>query len=104
MQRSAFLINTARASIVGAEALIAALQRKTIARVGLDLFAAETDIDARLLRLPNVVFTAYIGGAVRDLCDVMAHIVVDNIVAILDGEQAPNCWNPAVYVRSWRAI
>jgi hypothetical protein len=27
----------------------------------------------------------------------MAHVVADNIVAVLDGRQPPNCWNPEIY-------
>jgi hypothetical protein len=27
----------------------------------------------------------------------MAHVVVDNIVAVLEGRQPPNCCNPEIY-------
>jgi len=27
----------------------------------------------------------------------MAHIVVDNILALLEGKQPPNCWNREIY-------
>jgi len=27
----------------------------------------------------------------------MANIVVDNILAALEGKQPPNCWNPEIY-------
>jgi hypothetical protein len=27
----------------------------------------------------------------------MAHCVVDNIIAILNNQQPPNCWNPEIY-------
>jgi hypothetical protein len=27
----------------------------------------------------------------------MANVVVDNIFAVLDGKQPPNCWNPEIY-------
>jgi len=100
MKPNAFLINTARGPIVDEQALIVALQRGTIAGAGLDVFAAEPTIDARLLALSNVVVTAHMGSAVRELREGMAHIVVDNIVAVLEGKQAPNCWNPEVYAQS----
>ena len=29
--------------------------------------------------------------------EVMANVVVDNIFAVLDGRQPPNCWNPEIY-------
>jgi glyoxylate reductase len=97
MRPSAFLVNTARGPIVEEEALIAALQRGAIAGAALDVFATEPGIDARLLALPNVVVTAHMGSAVRELRERMAEIVVDNIQAIVDGRQAPNCCNPEVY-------
>jgi len=27
----------------------------------------------------------------------MANVVVDNILALLEDKQPPNCWNPEVY-------
>jgi lactate dehydrogenase-like 2-hydroxyacid dehydrogenase len=44
------------------------------------------------------------GSAVRELREVMAHIVVDNISAVLEGQQAPNCWTPGVYAQSRRTV
>ena len=34
---------------------------------------------------------------VRELPEGMANIVVDNIVAMLEGKQPPNCWNTEIY-------
>jgi glyoxylate reductase len=45
----------------------------------------------------NVVLTPHLGSAVRELREQMAHIVVDNILAILEGKQPPNCWNTEIY-------
>ena len=100
MRPSAFLINTARGAIVDEEALIAALDRGALAGAGLDVFETEPGIDVRLLARANVVVTAHMGSAVRELRAAMADIVVDNIAAILAGRPAPNCCNPAVYARS----
>jgi len=33
----------------------------------------------------------------------MAHIVVDNIVAVLEGRKPPNCWNTEIYTSQNRA-
>ena len=30
----------------------------------------------------------------------MANVVVDNIVAVLEGRQPPNCWNKEIYCRN----
>jgi lactate dehydrogenase-like 2-hydroxyacid dehydrogenase len=43
------------------------------------------------------VLSPHIGSAIHELRDAMANLVVDNIVAVLDGKQPPNCWNPEIY-------
>jgi glyoxylate reductase len=97
MKPSAFLVNTARGPIVDEKALARALSEKRIAGAGLDVFEHEPAIERALLAMPNVVLTPHLGSAVADLRETMAHIVVDNIVAILEGRQPPNCCNPEIY-------
>jgi len=46
--------------------------------------------------MPNVVLTPHLGSAVRTLRDQQANLVVDNIVALLDGRRPPDCVNPQV--------
>ena len=45
----------------------------------------------------SVVLTPHLGSAVMAVREQMANIVVDNILAILDGQQPPNCVNPEVF-------
>jgi lactate dehydrogenase-like 2-hydroxyacid dehydrogenase len=47
--------------------------------------------------MPNVVLTPHMGSAVGELRESMAHVVVDNILAVLDQRKPPNCWNPEIY-------
>jgi glyoxylate reductase len=47
--------------------------------------------------MSNVVLTPHLGSAVAELREAMAHVVVDNIVAVLEGRAPPNCWNPEIY-------
>lgn len=100
MKPSAFLINTARGAIVDERALIAALEHNRIAGAGLDVFETEPGIDPRLLARSNVVVTAHMGSAVRELRATMAHVAIENVTAILEGRRAPNCCNPEVYLQS----
>ncbi len=97
MKPSAYFVNTARGPIVDEQALIAALRDRRIAGAGLDVYEHEPDIPPELLNNPHVVLLPHMGTAVRELREAMAHVVVDNIEAVLAGRPAPNCWNAAVY-------
>jgi len=60
MKPSAYLINTARGSVVDEPALIKALQEKWIAGAGLDVFEKEpADPDNPLFKMDNVVATPH---------------------------------------------
>jgi glyoxylate reductase len=96
MRPGAFLINTARGPVIEEAALVRALKAKKIAGAGLDVHEHEPRVAAALRRMPNVVLTPHLGSAVRELREQMAHIVVDNILALLAGKTPPNCVNPQV--------
>jgi glyoxylate reductase len=96
MKPTAFLINTARGAIVDEAALIKALTQKRIAGAGLDVFENEPDINSALAHLPNVTLTPHLGSAVVEVREAMANVVVDNIVALLQGRRPPNIVNPEV--------
>jgi glyoxylate reductase len=97
MKRTAYLINSARGPLVDEEALVRALEARRIAGAGLDVFEHEPRPHAKLLRMDNVVMTPHVGSAVTELRAVMANVVVDNIVAVLERRQPPNCWNAEIY-------
>jgi glyoxylate reductase len=96
MKPTAFLINTARGAIVDEAALARALKKRQIAGAGLDVFEHEPDVTPVLLQMANVVTTPHLGSAVVEVREQMANIVVDNILALLDGKTPPNCVNPEV--------
>jgi glyoxylate reductase len=97
MKPAAFLVNTARGPIVDEQALVRALTEKRIAGAGLDVYEHEPRPHARLLEMENVVFSPHTGSAVRELREAMAHVVVDNILAVTGGKRPPNCYNPEIY-------
>jgi glyoxylate reductase len=97
MKPGAYLVNTARGPLVDEEALVSSLRAKRLAGAGLDVFEREPRPHPALLELDNVVCTPHMGSAVRELRETMAHVVVDNILAVLQGRRPPNCCNPEIY-------
>ncbi len=67
MKPTAYLINCARGGVVNEEALIEALQNKTIAGAALDVFASEPPGNyERLANCPNLIFTPHLGASTRE--------------------------------------
>jgi len=96
MKKSAFLINTARGAIVDETALVRALKGRKIAGAGLDVFEHEPKVSPELKKMKNVVIVPHLGSATIEVREEMAGIVVDNILALLEGRRPPNCVNPEV--------
>jgi glyoxylate reductase len=97
MKPTAFLVNTARGPIVDEKALVRALKERRIAGAGLDVYEREPEVEPELLTMKNVVLTPHLGSAVAELREIMANVVVDNILAVLAGKRPPNCCNPEIY-------
>jgi glyoxylate reductase len=100
MKKTAYLINTARGPVVDEAALVRALRGGKIAGAGLDVFEHEPKVERELMKMPNVVLTPHLGSAVDELREEMAHVVVDNVEAIVEGYPPPNCINPEVLARA----
>jgi glyoxylate reductase len=97
MRPSAYLVNTARGPIVDEKALVRALKGKRIAGAALDVYEHEPMVESELIDLPNVVLTPHLGSAAHDTRERIAAIVVENIVAVIEGRRPPNLFNPEVY-------
>ena len=97
MKPTAFLVNTSRGPLVDEGAPREALRSRRIAGAGLDVYEQEPHVHPGLLSLAQVVLTPHLGSAVAELREQMAHVVVDNIQAVLRGERPPNLYNREVY-------
>ncbi|MFL5628911.1 MAG: 2-hydroxyacid dehydrogenase [Ktedonobacteraceae bacterium] len=96
MKPTAILINTARGPIVDEKALVKALQSRTIAGAGLDVFENEPAVEPELLSMENVVLLPHIASASLQTRTLMATMASDNIVAHAQGNRPPNILNPEV--------
>jgi glyoxylate reductase len=85
MQRTAFLVNTARGPIVDEAALVDALRVGTIAGAGLDVFEHEPDVHPGLLELDQVVLIPHLGSATIETRSAMAELAARNVVEVLAG-------------------
>lgn len=87
MKKSAYLVNTARAPIVDQAALLKALQDKTIAGAGLDVFDVEPlPLDHPYRKLDNIVITPHLGYVSEQNYRKYFPDIVENIRAFLDGK------------------
>jgi D-3-phosphoglycerate dehydrogenase len=87
MKKSAYLINTSRGPIVDEKALIAALQSKSIAGAGLDVFDIEPlPLDHPFRKMDNVVITPHLGYVSEQNYRKYFPDIVEDIRAWLDGK------------------
>lgn len=77
------LVNVARGNLVDTDALITALESKTIAGAALDVLEDEPIVPARLAALPNVVLTPHIGAQTWGQRARAAEIAESEILAYL---------------------
>lgn len=95
MKPEVLIVNTSRGGVVDTRALIAALKRKRIGGLALDVYEEEgdlffrdlsadvmqDDVFARLLTFPNVLVTGHQGFFTRQALDAIAETTLDNASA-----------------------
>lgn len=80
------LINVSRGPVIDQDALIQALEEKTIRAAGMDVYVKEPLTDSRLFKLKNAVTVPHIGSATNDTRDAMAKRALDNLLMGLEGQ------------------
>ncbi len=86
MKPTSYLVNTSRGPIVDEQALVAALQKKTIAGAALDVFDEEPlPLDHPLRHLENTVITPHLGYVTIETYRIFFDQTVENIRAFLNG-------------------
>lgn len=81
-------INVGRGSSVDEPALVEALEKRVIAAAGLDVFADEPNVPARLMALPNACLLPHVASASIATRNAMADLAVDNLASWFDGRPA----------------
>ncbi len=94
MRPGAVLVNTSRGPVVDEPALVRALQHRTIAGAGLDVYEEEPRMAAGLADCSNAVLAPHLGSATEHTRSAMGEAAAANIVAVLQGGR-PRYWaNP----------
>lgn len=90
MKPSAYLVNTSRGPIIDEKALSKALENKVIKGAAIDVYEFEPAVTESLLKLDNIVLSPHLGNASIEARDEMGMMAAKNILAVLNGEEAPN--------------
>ena len=91
MRPTAYLINTARGTLVNETDLYQALTQKRIGGAALDTLAAEPIAENHpFIDLPNIVLTPHIGGASYDIQAQQSAIVLEDLQAFFQGRRPPH--------------
>lgn len=87
MGSESILINVSRGPVVDQDALIQALEEKTIRAAGLDVYVKEPLTNSKLFKLKNVVTVPHIGSATIDTRHAMAQRALVNLLMGLEGQR-----------------
>ena len=96
LRPDAFVINTARGEVIDEAALADMLAAGQLAGAGLDVYEYEPAINAKLLKLPNVVLLPHMGSATFEGRVAMGEKVIVNIKMWMDGHRPPDRVIPAM--------
>ena len=90
LNKSAYIINTARGEIIDENALTRMLRANQLAGAGLDVYENSKNINPRLRSLSNVLLLPHMGSATHESRLEMGEKVILNIKAFQDGHRPPD--------------
>lgn len=97
MKDDAILINTSRGPVVDTDALVETVASGRLRAVALDVTDPEPLPNTHpLYQFDNVTITPHIASATVATRTEMAKLAVDNLIAVIEGGDPPNCLNPEV--------
>lgn len=96
MKDGAYLINTARGSLIDEEALYQALTSGKLRAAALDVLADEppSDMGKRLISLPNTQVTCHSAYLSNEASDLQIRLTAKNVATILSGHLPESTINP----------
>lgn len=98
MKDSAFVINVARGGVVDEDALVAALEKGTIAGAALDVYVSEPLPDGSPLRqAPNLLLTPHLGASTAEAQELVATEIAEGVRdALMAGDLSKALNAPAI--------
>lgn len=100
MKSSAYLINSARASLIDENSLLKALKTGKIAGAALDVHHKEPlPFDSPWFELDNVILTPHLGGATKDTITKHSQIIYEDLLRFKRRQIPKNLVNPEVWDR-----
>jgi len=97
VKKGAFLVNTARGSVVDEGDLADALRTGILGGAALDVFDNEPSVNPELINMENTILTPHIASATVEARDKMGEQAVTAILDVLDGKQPENLVNKDVW-------
>jgi len=83
MKPTAYFIHTARGKVVDDTALVEVLKEEKIAGAALDVYENEPQLTEGMAELENLMLLPHIGSASHETRNIMADLVVDNVLDAL---------------------
>ena len=99
MKPTAYLVNTARGTLIDEDALEAALDAGQLAGAGLDVREVEPPRDQRFNRFDNVILNTHIAGVTREALDAMSIMAAQSAADALAGRKPHGLINPEAWER-----